>query len=235
MTEAFEYAGGELELFAHALRWKAYWARRMAPFVRGDVLEVGAGMGTNTARLVSLTAGTWTCLEPDARLCALAVEAHASLQSKARIAHRQGTLAELGAHESFDTIVYLDVLEHIEDDRAELALAAAHLRPGGRVLVLAPAHQRLYSPFDRAVGHFRRYARESLGALTPASLELERLEYLDSVGMLASFANRALLRQQVPTLAQIRTWDRLMVPISALLDPLLARRIGKSILAVWRR
>jgi hypothetical protein len=168
-------------------------------------------------------------------LCALAQKAHASLPAAARIVHRQGTLAGISTPELFDTIVYLDVLEHIEDDRAELALAAAHLRPGGRVLVLAPAHQSLFSPFDRAVGHFRRYARKSLSAIGPAALTLERLEYLDSVGLLASFANRALLKQQVPTLAQIRTWDRLMVPLSLLLDPLLARRVGKSILAVWRR
>ena len=66
MSAEFEYSGTELELFAHATNWKAYWRRMLAPFVRGDVLEVGAGIGTNTPLLRELTTGAWTCLEPDA-------------------------------------------------------------------------------------------------------------------------------------------------------------------------
>ena len=56
------------------------------------------------------------------------------------------------ADERFDTILYIDVLEHIDDDLGELARSATHLRPGGHLIVLAPAHQALYSPFDKAIG-----------------------------------------------------------------------------------
>ncbi len=69
----------------------------------------------------------------------------------------------------------------------------------------------------------------------PASLKLERVFYLDSVGMLASFANRAFLKSSQPTPGQIATWDRFMVPVSKLLDPCLGRRLGKSVIAVWQR
>jgi SAM-dependent methyltransferase len=134
---------------------------------------------------------------------------------------------------SFDTILYVDVLEHIEDDRGELERAAARLRPGGRLVVLAPAHQWLFSPFDSAIGHFRRYTKRSLRELAPPGLELTRLRYLDSVGLLASGANRFLLKSSSPNLGQIRFWDRVLVRASRMVDPLLAYSVGKSVLSVW--
>jgi 2-polyprenyl-3-methyl-5-hydroxy-6-metoxy-1,4-benzoquinol methylase len=102
-----------------------------------------------------------------------------------------GTLAGLPAQRSFDSILYIDVLEHIEDDRVEARHAAGRLRSGGKLIVLAPAHQWLYSPFDEAIGHFRRYSRSSLAAAVPSELKLVELRYLDCVGLLASKAHRA--------------------------------------------
>jgi 2-polyprenyl-3-methyl-5-hydroxy-6-metoxy-1,4-benzoquinol methylase len=230
----FEYVGTELALFAHAVNWKAYWKKRIAPWLHGDVLEVGAGIGANTLALVD-RAARWTCLEPDAHLLAEARSAHAGSGSAARVSYVCGTLEGLDASAAFDAIVYLDVLEHIEDDRAEMRRAAAHLRPGGALIVLAPAHQRLYSEFDRSIGHFRRYDRASLSAVEPAGLTRLQLRYLDSVGLCASLANRVFLHQSRPSLQQIRTWDRTMVPLSRVLDPLLFFGVGKSILGVWRR
>ena len=70
---------------------------------------------------------------------------------------------------------HLHRLEHIEDDREGLKLAAAHLRPGGRTIVLSPAHQWLFTPFDAAIGHFRRYNRSMLRSISPPELRIERL------------------------------------------------------------
>jgi hypothetical protein len=145
-----------------------------------------------------------------------------------------GTVTDLGS-ERFDTFIYIDVLEHIRDDAAELCLAAEHLEPGGRLIVLSPAHQFLYSPFDQAIGHYRRYDREMLGALTPENCRLEKCLYLDSAGLLLSLANRMLLRQSMPTLNQILFWDRQVIPVSKILDRLSGFRYGKSILAIWKR
>ena len=127
------------------------------------------------------------------------------------------------------------MLEHIEDDRNELARAAARLKPGGALIVLAPAHPFFFSPYDGAIGHFRRYTRSSLQIAGPETLRLEELAYLDAAGMLASAANRFLLQSAMPTERQILMWDRLLVPVSRLIDPLFAGRVGKSVLAVWRR
>jgi SAM-dependent methyltransferase len=231
----FTYVGEELGVFAHARNWKAYVAARLAPHVRGRVLEVGAGLGATTAALCGLPHTRWTALEPDAALLA-AVEARLAAGAlPASVAPRRGTTADLAGLERFDTILYIDVLEHIEDDRAELARATALLAPGGRIVVLSPAFQTLYSPFDAAIGHFRRYTRRTLAAVAPPGLAAEASFYLDVAGAGLSLANRLLLRQAQPTAAQIATWDRYVIPLSLVLDRVAGRFAGRSVVAVWRR
>jgi 2-polyprenyl-3-methyl-5-hydroxy-6-metoxy-1,4-benzoquinol methylase len=226
----FTYAGSELDIFAHAVRWKTYFARRMAPYVRGHVLEVGAGIGANNRVFAPLNFDRWTCLEPDRNL----LERLRAAIPDSRFEPVAGTLEDL-REQRFDAILYLDVLEHIEDDSAELRRAADLLNANGCVIVLAPAHPWLFTPFDRAVGHFRRYTRRTLAAAAPEKLRMEKLIYLDSVGLAASLANRVLLKSSHPSHRQIQTWDRTMVPLSRLIDPVLGYRAGKSVLGIWRR
>lgn len=228
----FKYVGSELDLFAAVLNWKTYWSQQIRPFLKGDILEVGAGIGSNARFLDCGGAGRWVCLEPDPELAGqlIANLDKAPLQRASEAVC--GTLESLTG-QLFDTIVYIDVLEHIENDREELSRAAAHLRPGGHIIVLSPAHQWLFSPFDAAIGHFRRYNRTMLREISPTSLQLERMRYLDSAGMILSGANMLLLRQSMPTKAQLRFWDRWVIPASRVLDKLLRYSVGKTIIAVW--
>jgi SAM-dependent methyltransferase len=231
----YRYVGTELELFARALRWKAYWASLCRRHIHGHVLEVGAGIGKSTELVISAPHRSWTCLEPDAELVRTL---QANLGANAQLRHCtvvHGTLESMAAEASFDTLLYVDVLEHIEADAEEVERAARVLAPGGCLIVVAPAHQFLFTPFDAAVGHHRRYRKADLARLTPRGLRLRVGWYLDSVGMLAALGNRLLLRQEMPSERQILTWDRLMVPCSRLLDPVLGHRLGKSILAVWEK
>jgi SAM-dependent methyltransferase len=224
----YQYAGAELSLFEKAVNWKRYWSSLIAPYLRGDVLEVGAGIGANTETLTSLPLESYTSLEPDAELAA-----------RIQIAgprHRKVTGTLAGMPQSFDAILYIDVLEHIADDRYEMIAAAARLKTGGHVVVLSPAHQSLYTPFDKAIGHVRRYSRTSLAETAAQSgLRPVKFLYLDSAGLLASVARRCLSSTRMPTERQILAWDRWLVPLSRVLDRLLGYRVGKSILAVWKR
>jgi SAM-dependent methyltransferase len=223
----FEYVGSELELFEKATNWKRYWSERVGALIHGDVLEVGAGIGANTKLFTKGSYRSWTCLEPDPALAR-------QIRGDARIV--VGQIADLVSTERFDTILYIDVLEHIEDHCAELLRAAPLLRAGGHLIVLAPAHSCLYAPFDAAVGHFRRYNRASLrAAAAPCGLRELAVTYLDCAGLAASDANRLLLRQAMPTERQILTWDRLLIPVSRALDPLLAHRAGKSVVGIWSK
>ncbi|HTS90509.1 MAG TPA: methyltransferase domain-containing protein [Stellaceae bacterium] len=229
------YVGTELELFASARRWKAYFAGALAPFVGGRVLEVGAGIGSNVPYLHGGQVREWTSLEPDPALARRIEERVAAGELPGDCKVVVGTLGGVGDRGPFDTILYLDVLEHIADDGAELARAATLLAPGGRLVVLAPAHPFLFSPFDAAVGHHRRYSARSLAALSPPGCRLRARLMLDSAGLLASVANRMLLRSAEPTPRQIAFWDRVLVPLSRVLDALLGQRLGKTVVAVWSR
>jgi 2-polyprenyl-3-methyl-5-hydroxy-6-metoxy-1,4-benzoquinol methylase len=230
----FRYVGSELDLFAAVLNWKDYWSSQIRPFVKGDVLEVGAGIGSNTRLLDSGIAARWVCLEPDPELIGQ-LEKNLG-EGKPWRAYEAvcGTLASL-PDQQFDTIVYIDVLEHIENDQGELKQAASHLRPGGCLIVLSPAHQRLFSPFDAAIGHFRRYNRAMLRAISPASLQVDQMRYLDAAGLVLSAANAILLRQSMPTKSQLQFWDNWVIPISRAVDRMLAYSLGKTIIAIWRR
>ncbi len=225
------YVGSELDLFAGVHHWKSYWADQIRPFLAGDVLEVGAGIGSNAGYLRHAGTGRHVCLEPDSKLAAKIREGHQAFPCDVVC----GTLRSLREEPSFETIVYVDVLEHVEDDRAELVHASRLLKPGGRVIVVAPAHDWLFTPFDAAIGHYRRYDRRMIRAISPAELELEVCRYLDAIGMILSGANRLLLRQSLPTARQLRFWDSVIVPLSRGLDPVLFHAFGKSILAVWRK
>jgi SAM-dependent methyltransferase len=227
--------GGELELFAHAINWKRYFGSRIAEFIRGDVLEVGAGIGETTRRLADGRQRSWTCLEPDPALAGDLRRRLASEPVKPEPVVQVGTTADLAAAGQFDALLYIDVLEHIEDDADELRRAAGLLRRGGVVLILSPAFEILFSPFDRSVGHYRRYTKRSLAALASERLRVRRMFYLDSAGLLLSLANRVLLRQSLPTAGQIATWDRFVVPFSRLVDPLVGHRFGRSVVGVFER
>jgi SAM-dependent methyltransferase len=232
--EPYLYPGAELDLFAHARNWKRYWVSSL-PVLRGDVLEVGAGIASNTSLLIGPEIRNWYCLEPDRGLLDRLRERIAADPALARCHALGGTVADLDPAQRFDAVIYIDVLEHIEDDEQEVRAAAAHLAPGGRLVVLAPAHNWLYTEFDRAIGHCRRYSKASLARVTPPGTTLERLFYLDAAGLLASAANRLLLKQRMPNASQIRFWDGVLVPCSRIVDAITFHSIGKSVVAIWKR
>ncbi|MEQ1474019.1 MAG: class I SAM-dependent methyltransferase, partial [Candidatus Acidiferrum sp.] len=113
------YVGQELDLFAHATNWKKYWSSKIRPFLTGDVLEVGAGLGANTAILKSQRCSSWTCLEPDPALVAIMRNNVATSPGLSDCRIETGTTQTLEADEQFDAVIYIDVLEHIENDLAE--------------------------------------------------------------------------------------------------------------------
>lgn len=229
------YVGGELDLFSSAVNWKSYVGRILKPYIAGRVLEIGAGIGANIPYLHNESVREWTSVEPDGDLADRIADAIARGKLPTACRAVCGTLDSIAERPGYDTILYIDVLEHIEDDRGQLARAARRLEPGGNLVVLAPAHQFLFSAFDRAIGHYRRYNRRTLAALTPPECRLAASLMLDGAGFFASLANAALLRSAMPSKRQIQLWDSLLVPVSRVLDGSSGYRFGKTVVAVWRR
>jgi 2-polyprenyl-3-methyl-5-hydroxy-6-metoxy-1,4-benzoquinol methylase len=177
----------------------------------------------------------WVALEPDLSMCQKLRQMAERGELEKNCVVRVGTIEDLDPAESFDSILYIDVLEHIKDDRLELVNAVHHLEPNGHLIVLAPAHQGLFTPFDSAIGHFRRYTLSGLASLSPPGAKIILSRYLDCIGLLASLGNRLLLHSSNPTLKQIKFWDSWLVPFSVKADPFLKFKLGKSVIVVWQK
>jgi len=135
-----------------------------------------------------------------------------------------------------DSMVCVNVLEHIEDDARALSEMASVLMPGGVLVLLVPAFPALYGPIDRNLGHYRRYRRAGLVALAErAGLEIRELHYVNSVGLLGWWVNAHVLRRQAQSDAQIAVFDRFVVPVISRLESAMHPPFGQSLLAVLRR
>ena len=232
------YIGGELELFENAVHWKRYWGSCISPYLEGDVLEVGAGLGGSTRELLGRSkVRSWDCLEPDPQLSKQIRERVADCAQVEKITVMTSYLDEImqSKVESYDAVLYLDVIEHIEQDDEELMRARSVLKPGGFLIILVPAHKLLFSEFDQSIGHFRRYNRKRLSQALPLGMEIKKFRYLDCVGLAASLANKLLLKQSLPAKAQIEFWDRWMVRTSRILDPVCGFHLGKSLLCICEK
>lgn len=233
-----DYIGSELDLFSQAKNWKSYWFSKIQPFLGNSILEVGAGIGTNAIKILSEGSKIerLECLEPDSKLAdQILPSILAAGQTSENVFVSSKVLSQADPSFKYDTILYIDVIEHIEDDQSEMELATQFLKPYGTLIILVPAHNFLFSPFDKSIGHFRRYNKKMLSSIMPKNLEFVQLNYLDSLGMVASLTNKLLLKQGYPTINQILFWDKTIVPLSKYIDRIFNYQLGKSLLFIGRK
>jgi 2-polyprenyl-3-methyl-5-hydroxy-6-metoxy-1,4-benzoquinol methylase len=131
----------------------------------------------------------------------------------------------------FDSVVCLNVLEHIEDDRFALAQMNHVLKPGGRLALLVPAHQLLYGEFDRAVGHFRRYEKRDLAEkLTASGFVIREMKFFSLLATLPWLLNGRILKRDYLPVGQANLANRL-VPLLKL-EKLIGPPCGLSLIAI---
>jgi hypothetical protein len=142
----------------------------------------------------------------------------------------------LGAEEAeYTGFVALNVLEHIEDDRAAVRAAAGLVRDGGAVIFFVPAFSFAMGEFDRAVGHYRRYTVSSMRrVLVDAGVVPERVHYVNAPGLPAWFVGMRLLRMTPSEGPILRAWDRMVVPLARRIERRFTPPFGQSVFAVAR-
>ena len=228
----------ELERLAQADHFFGWIADELQPHLGQRILEVGAGIGTVSMKLVERLPGARvTALEPDPKLheeMIARTKRHPEIQT---LNVTSVDLLRSDMAPAFDSVVYVNVLEHILDDVGELRTARALLVPGGTWAVFVPALARLYGSMDYKSGHHRRYHRESLvQVVTEAGFELVDIRYLDVLGVAPYFAMYRLL--DVKTLGSFSSngYDRVVVPLSRAVQRLVPHPpFGKNLLAIARR
>ena len=229
------YPAHDLEAMSVADRYGREIVRGFAPYLGRRVLEVGAGIGNISTLLLERRPERLDLIEPDAGVYAALAERVGGWPGV--VAHRGylGAVIASGGVGEADSVVSVNVLEHVEDDVGELALMHSVLRPGGHLCLWVPALPALYSDLDRELGHHRRYRRAELAAkLTDAGFETVFLHYRDLVGMVAWFVACRLLGQRL-TRGRVRLYDRVVMPAAAAIGRWARPPIGKNLVAVARR
>lgn len=226
------YEGSDLEVLADMPNYYSWIMETFGPHVRGDVVEYGAGIGTVSQRLAPL-ATTLTLVEPSANLIPSLVErfnpaGHVKVVN-ALLEDHVATLSE----QSIDTLVLVNVLEHIKDDSAALGAMLRALRRGGNLLIFVPALQFLMSRLDRMLGHFRRYHRPDLiQKVSAAGGSVKTCKYVDVFGVGPWLLLNTLLRNTGFNPALVALNDRYAVPLSKGFESLVPAPFGKNLILV---
>ena len=228
------YLGRDLEAMSAAVGYHREILDTFAPYLGKHVVEVGAGTGNVSVLILEREPVRLCAIEPDDDLYAKLAQ---RLKSHSNAVVRHGLLSSVVDREGVgeaDSVVSVNVLEHVEDDVTELALMRSVLRPGGHLCLWVPAMPALYSNFDRSLGHHRRYRRRELAKkLEKAGLETLQIDHRDILGMVAWFVNCRIMRQEL-TYAKVCVYERCVLPVTSLLDRRLKPPIGKNLIAVAR-
>jgi SAM-dependent methyltransferase len=228
----FIYEGRDLEVLANMPNYYSWIMDTFAPHVTGHVVEYGAGGGTVSSRLVPF-ATKLTLVEPSPNLV------RALRDRFETVPHVEVVGASLEEHairivnETIDTIALVNVLEHVEDDRAALAQLVRALRPGGKLLLFVPALPLLTSKLDKMVGHFRRYQKaELVGKVCDAGASIDACRYFDLIGVAPWLVLNRLLGSTSFNPALVTLNDRFLVPISRRIERLGDLPFGKNLILV---
>lgn len=198
-----------LDALAGAQNFNRWMADTIEPYIGKRVLEAGAGIG-NLTRLLSPRRERYIAGDIETEYLA---RLRARFQHRPRMEVRHCDLANPADFEALkgavDSVVCLNVLEHVPDDRAALRNIHAALQPGGRAIVLVPHGQGIYGALDKALGHCRRYSHEELqGKMEQAGLRVERILDFNRISRPAWYANSRLLQRKTLSRFQLYIFDR---------------------------
>ena len=226
-------ATGHITLESMAeLGWYNEWLlRRFAHLLRGDILEAGSGIGTFTNLLARHGRVTAIDLEEHLVRATAAVAAPGVRVGRGDLERGQYFFG--GG--TFDAIVCLNVLEHIERDEVTMGNFAKLLRPSGHLALLVPAHMALYGAIDKSIGHYRRYDKARLRMLCErAGLEVVSLRRLNLLGALGWWMSSRVLRNTVVDRRKVHLFN-LLGPLALRLESLLEPPLGISLLLIARK
>ena len=216
-----------------APRYNRWQYSRIAPYLGRRVCEVGSGIGNISTLILDSAPDLLLLTDTDPYYRAAL---HHQFEGCPNVVVEELTLPDPSAGERFarfelDTVVALNVVEHIADDVGALRSIASMLRGTGRAVILVPALPALFGSLDLALGHQRRYTRTSLTArMQKAGFRVEQTFYFNLTGIVGWWLNARVRRVSRIPLAQLRHFDRL-VPLLRTED-LVPLPFGQSVIAV---
>lgn len=227
MNKKFNYTGCDnLEVMASARNYNAYLLSLVGTLQKGQkILDFGAGSGTYADDLKA-TRTQIDCVEPDVTLAGILKKKGYTVFSDAK---------NLTA--KYDIIYTFNVFEHIKDDKNSAKILVKHLKPGGMLVIYVPAFQTLFSSMDKKVGHYRRYRKWMLKELlADQDVSISRLQYCDPIGFFAALAFKVVGNSNGDlSPGSIKFYDRLIFPVSRLIEPLTKHFFGKNAVIIVQK
>ena len=225
-----EYPEIALERFDKANFWILYIVFKIRKFLKDDMLEVGAGCGSFTKaymknfQSITLTdadAGSYNLLKKN-------------FINEKKITVLSSLIKDI--NKKFNTILYFNVLEHVKEDKLEIRNALEKLNNGGHLIILVPAHQKIYSKLDKAVGHYKRYDINFFKENKFENSEIVKLHFLDFFGYSLYHLNKIFFKDETyPTELKIFIWDKIFTPLTTIADFLTGYKFGKNILCIYKK
>ena len=222
----------EFEALKEAANYRKSIIQAFSQYLKGNVIEIGAGIGQMTAEFLQLPEITrLLAVEPDLNFCLQ----HGKNLPRQELLH--GIIQDVTDGVGWDAIVSINVLEHIEDHVAELRHYRTKLAArNGHVCVLVPARPEIYSPIDKDFGHFRRYTKKELNnCFQQAGFEIVTLEYFNLTGYFAWLWTFKIMRARHFAKDQVKLFDQHIFPVTQWLEHrFTSLPFGQSLIAVGR-
>lgn len=236
MTEKLAYVGKDLEAMSFAVNYHKWILDEFRPFLGRRVVEVGAGTGSFSEMLLREDIDSLSLVEPSGMFESLIPNVN-QFKNKAQVNFYKSffseAAAEISEKQNPDSIIYVNVMEHIEDDRAELGYVRQTLAKGGRCFIFVPALMSLYGEFDRKIGHFRRYTKQEVEEkCRTAGFKILTAKYFDLAGIIPWFVKYKMLKSDSLDSGAVTLYDKVAIPLVKGMEKIVNVPLGKNVLLI---
>jgi 2-polyprenyl-3-methyl-5-hydroxy-6-metoxy-1,4-benzoquinol methylase len=226
-----------LEIISGATRFNYWMYSEIKPFLKGNIIEIGSGIG-NISKYIIKDKFPITLSDYNPQYCNQLEKIFSGdpvvqdiLQIDLLVPHFQDKYSML--KEKFDTIILLNVIEHIENDSKAVENCRFMLKPGGHFIALAPAYQWLYCRLDKELGHYRRYSLQKMRDLVQEQLEVINARHFNFLGIFGWFVFGKIFRNKKLG-NEMNSFDHLVF-LARVLDKLTFKRIGLSVIVTGKK
>ena len=231
---SFLYASNELDSLAGANNYYRGLLSYFKPHLGKRILEVGAGIGTFSSFLLDANPSQLILFEPSKNLMPRLRERF-SLDGRV-IVMEENSVEEMTKSVEVDSVVLVNVLEHIQEDEATLARLRSLLSGTGTILLFVPALPSLYGTLDKEFGHFRRYTKHDLvRKVRRAGFEIIMARYVNLIGIVTWFLAGKVFRKRTLRSQDVQLYDKFVIPWMSLLERHWNTPIGQSLICIGRK
>ncbi len=221
-----------------ANRFYGWIYEEIKPFVKGDVLEIGSGLGSLSKILISSNGNSRIILSDiDERFVELLSRRYGNFKNvSVKNLNLESIDNPSNANLSIDTCIMINVLEHISDDIKVINNIYNILNKDGNLILLVPAHKYLYNVIDKSVGHIRRYDKRDIDRILKGSrFKLIKSHYFNFTAIFGWILNGSIMKKNVINEKFLSFYDRLVPLLKIFERYILFRKMGMSIVLVLKK